>query len=154
MSEKIGIKSLNGHPLIDEDARERIAALEESGVSGGGSAGGGSPVVLFIKDGNSLHCEYTAAQIVEMIGFMDGTVYVTSMPTFMLSDSADSLFPPDGSAGIMDLPMIPCVRVRPFFVLADEPFVESILLEFYGKNGFTIDIIPADNTIELHFKDS
>lgn len=152
MSEKIGIKSLNGHPLVDEDVRKRVTALEESGGSGGGSAGGGSPVVLFIKDGDSLNCTHTAAQIVEMMDFMDGTAIFTHMPTFMLSDNADAMFPTDGSAGIMDFPMIPCVRVCPFFALADELFIESILLEFYGKDSFTIDIIPADNTIELHFK--
>ena len=42
MSDKIEIKSLNGHPLADTTARDKIAALEAGGGSGGGA--GGLPV--------------------------------------------------------------------------------------------------------------
>ena len=156
MSEKIGIKSLNGHPLVDEDVRKRVAALEESGGSGGGSAGGGSPVVLFMKDGDSLNCTHTAAQIVEMMDFMDGTAIFTHMPTFMLSDNADAELPLDGSAGLVDFPMIPCIMVRPYFAIHDTGamLLVNIDLEFCDKNAFKVMILPEDNEIKLKFAEN
>lgn len=47
MSDKIEIKSLNGHPLADTTAREKIAALE----AGGGSGGSGDSDGVAFLDG-------------------------------------------------------------------------------------------------------
>lgn len=60
MSEVIAIKTLNGHPLVDTEARAEIEALKSGGSA---SAGGGSGAFIINAscDSNDTGTEYTNA---------------------------------------------------------------------------------------------